>query len=49
MLLPLTSYLTHREARPTRIAFVDSSKLQACYNLRILRHQVFKGAEKRGK
>ncbi|WP_223823814.1 transposase [Candidatus Enterovibrio escicola] len=28
------------------IAFVDSSKLQVCHNLSILRHQVFKGTEK---
>ncbi|PCS22209.1 Mobile element protein [Candidatus Enterovibrio escicola] len=34
---------------PSGIAFVDSSKLQVCHNLRILRHQVFKGTEKRGK
>nr|WP_263364455.1 transposase [Candidatus Enterovibrio escacola] len=34
---------------PSGIAFVDSSKLQVCHNLRILRHQVFKGTEKREK
>nr|WP_150142537.1 transposase [Candidatus Enterovibrio escacola] len=34
---------------PSGIAFVDSSKLQVCHNLRILRHQVFKGTSKRGK
>uniref|UniRef100_UPI00123802F2 transposase n=1 Tax=Candidatus Enterovibrio escicola TaxID=1927127 RepID=UPI00123802F2 len=34
---------------PTWIAFVDSAKLQVCNNLRILRHQVFKGTAKRGK
>nr|WP_223824434.1 transposase [Candidatus Enterovibrio escacola] len=28
---------------PSRITFVDLSKLQVCHNLRILRHQVFKG------
>ncbi len=43
VLVPLCSYLTHRQARLIGIAFVDSSKLQVCYNLRILRHQVFKG------
>uniref|UniRef100_UPI00374346F2 transposase n=1 Tax=Candidatus Enterovibrio escicola TaxID=1927127 RepID=UPI00374346F2 len=31
------------------IAFVDSSKLQVCHNLYILRYQVFKGTAKRGK
>ncbi|PCS24199.1 Mobile element protein [Candidatus Enterovibrio escicola] len=31
------------------LAFVDSSKLQVCHNLRIFKHQVFKGTSKRGK
>ncbi|WP_150138920.1 transposase [Candidatus Enterovibrio escicola] len=31
------------------LAFVDSSKLQVCHNLRILRYQVFKGTAKRVK
>uniref|UniRef100_UPI0037437608 transposase n=1 Tax=Candidatus Enterovibrio escicola TaxID=1927127 RepID=UPI0037437608 len=31
------------------MTFVDSFKLQVCHNLRILRHQVFKGTVKRGK
>ncbi|PCS21418.1 Mobile element protein [Candidatus Enterovibrio escicola] len=31
---------------PTGIAFVDSSKLQVYNNLRIFRHQTFKGTEK---
>nr|WP_223824138.1 transposase [Candidatus Enterovibrio escacola] len=31
------------------MAFVDSSKLQVCRNLHILRHQVFKGIAKREK
>ena len=49
ILVPLCSYLTHRHAKPTGIAFVDSTKLQVCHNLRIPRHQVFDGAAKRGK
>ncbi len=49
VLVPLFSYLTLRQARPTGIAFVDSSKLQVCHNLRILRHQFSKGTSKRGK
>nr|WP_241896494.1 transposase [Candidatus Enterovibrio escacola] len=31
------------------MSFVDSSKLQVCHNLPILRYQVFKGTAKRGK
>ncbi|PCS23882.1 Mobile element protein [Candidatus Enterovibrio escicola] len=42
-------YLTHHQARPTEIAFVDSFKLQVYHNLRILRHHVFKCTDKRGK
>ncbi|PCS22179.1 Mobile element protein [Candidatus Enterovibrio escicola] len=49
VLVPFCSYLTLRQARPTGIAFVDSSKLQVCHNLRILRHQFSKGTSKRGK
>nr|WP_263364480.1 transposase [Candidatus Enterovibrio escacola] len=48
-MVPLYSYLTHRQARPTEIAFVNSSKPQVCHNLRILRHQIFKGTAKREK
>ncbi|PCS23992.1 Mobile element protein (plasmid) [Candidatus Enterovibrio escicola] len=42
-------YLTHPQARPIGITFVDSSKLQVYHNLHILRHQVSKGTLKRGK
>ncbi|PCS21868.1 Mobile element protein [Candidatus Enterovibrio escicola] len=49
VLVPLCSYLTHRQARLTGIAFIKSSKLQVCHNLRILRYQVFKGTAKREK
>ncbi|PCS24047.1 Mobile element protein [Candidatus Enterovibrio escicola] len=46
VLVPLYSYLTPCQARLTGIAFVDSSKLQVCYNLCIFKHQVFKGSAK---
>nr|WP_223824863.1 IS982 family transposase [Candidatus Enterovibrio escacola] len=50
VLVPLCSYLTYRQARLTGIAFVDSSKLQVCHNLCILRHPILKkGTAKRGK
>ncbi len=49
VLVPLFPYLTPRQARPTRISFVDSSKLQVCHNLRILKHQILKGTVKQGK
>uniref|UniRef100_UPI0012382060 IS982 family transposase n=2 Tax=Candidatus Enterovibrio escicola TaxID=1927127 RepID=UPI0012382060 len=49
VLVPLCFYLTHRQARPIGMAFVDSSKLQVCHNLRILKHQIFKDTEKQRK
>nr|WP_223824129.1 transposase [Candidatus Enterovibrio escacola] len=49
VLVPLCSYLTHPQAKLTGSAFVNSSKLQVWHNLRILKHQVFKGTSKRGK
>ncbi|PCS22838.1 Mobile element protein [Candidatus Enterovibrio escicola] len=48
-MVPLCSYLTHRQAMPTWIAFVDSSKLQVCHNLYILRYHIFEGTAKREK
>lgn len=48
VLVPLSSFLTQRKAKPTGIAFVDSTKLQVCHNLRIPRHQVFNGIAERG-
>ncbi|PCS23579.1 Mobile element protein [Candidatus Enterovibrio escicola] len=47
VLVPLCFYLTHRQEKPTGIAFVDSSQLQVCHNLRILRYQVVKGTAPR--
>ncbi|QCJ69668.1 IS982 family transposase [Providencia heimbachae] len=48
VLVPLSGFLTHQKAKPTGIAFIDSTKLQVCHNLRIPRHQVFKGRAERG-
>ncbi|PSW39727.1 IS982 family transposase, partial [Photobacterium phosphoreum] len=41
VLVPLSSYFTHRRAQPTVIAFINSIKLIVCHNLRIPRHKVF--------
>ncbi|PCS22607.1 Mobile element protein [Candidatus Enterovibrio escicola] len=49
VLVPIYSYLIHRQESPTGIAFFHSSKLQVCHNLHILRHQVFKCTAKLGK
>ena len=45
----LCAYLTHRYGKPTGIAFVDSTSLSVCHNLRIPRHLVFKQVARRGK
>ncbi|PCS23099.1 hypothetical protein [Candidatus Enterovibrio escicola] len=37
VMVPLCSYLTHRQARLIGITFVDSSKLQVYHNLRIFK------------
>lgn len=49
VLTPLCSYMTHRQAKPTGIAFVDATKIQVCHQLRIPRHKVFNGSAERGK
>ena len=45
----LCSFLKQRYAKPTGIAFIDSTTLKVCHNLRIPRHKVFDGVAERGK
>lgn len=49
VLVPLCSYMNHRKAKPTGIAFVDATKIQVCHQLRIPRHKVFSDCAERGK
>lgn len=49
ILVPLCSYMNHRKAKPTGIAFVDATKIQVCHQLRIPRHKVFSNSAARGK
>ena len=49
MVVPLCSYFSYLKGKPTGIAFVDSTSLKVCHNLRIPRHRVFDGVAKRGK
>lgn len=48
VLVLLSSFLTQRKSKLTGIAFIDSTKLQVCHNLRIPRHQIFDGIVERG-
>jgi len=45
----LCSYLKQRFDKPTGVAFIDSTSLKVCHNMRIPRHHVFAGEAKRGK
>ncbi|PQQ36834.1 IS982 family transposase, partial [Photorhabdus luminescens] len=49
VLVPLSSYLTQLKGKPTGIAFIDSTCLSVCHNIRIPRHKVFAGIARRGK
>ncbi|OKO96963.1 transposase [Xenorhabdus eapokensis] len=49
VLVPLCSYLTQLKGKPTGIAFIDSTSLSVCHNIRIPRHKVFAGIAQRGK
>ena len=49
VLVPLCAYFTHLKGSPSGIAFIDSTSLKVCHNLRIPRHKVFEGAASRGK
>lgn len=48
-LLPLCAFLVAKKAKPTGIAFIDSSKIAVCHNIRIPRNKVFDGWATRGK
>lgn len=48
VLIPLCAYFEMCKGKPTGIAFVDSTKVRVCHNLRIPRHKVFAGVAARG-
>lgn len=45
----LCSYLKKRFEKPTGVAFIDSTTLKVCHNMRIPRHKVFADMAQRGK
>jgi len=48
-LFPLAAYLKTRMGKNTGIAFIDSTPLSVCHNIRISRNKVFKEIATRGK
>ena len=48
-IIPLCVYLHQRRGQNTGIAFIDSTPIRVCHNLRIPRHKVFHNSAQRGK
>ncbi len=48
-LIPLCACLSSRKAETQGIAFIDSTQIAVCHNLRIPRYRVFQGVAQRGK
>jgi len=48
-LVPLCAFMVSKKAKPTGIAFIDSTKIAVCHNIRIPRNKVFDGWAERGK
>jgi hypothetical protein len=49
LIAPMCAYFETVKGKPTGIAFVDSTSLKVCHNIRIPRHKVFTETAKRGK
>jgi hypothetical protein len=49
LIIPMCAYFQTVKGKPTGIAFVDSTSLKVCHNIRIPRNRVFDGIAKRGK
>ena len=49
IIVPLSIFMQSRCGKGQGVAFIDSTPLRVCKNLRIPRHQTFKGVAQRGK
>ena len=49
LIAPMCAYFQTIKGKPTGIAFVDSTSLKGCHNIRIPSNKVFAKTEKRGK
>ncbi len=49
LIIPMCTYFQTVKGKSTGIAFVDSTSLKVCHNIRIPRNRVFDGIAKRGK
>lgn len=49
LIVQMCAYFQTVKGQPTGIAFVDSTSLKVCHNIRIPRHRVFADTAKRGK
>ncbi|MFT5294318.1 MAG: hypothetical protein ACI9YH_000324 [Colwellia sp.] len=49
LLIPMCTYFQTVKGKPTGIAFVDSTSLKVCHNIRIPGNKVFDGIAQRGK
>lgn len=47
-IIPLCAFLSSRKEKSQGIAFIDSTKIAVCHNLRIPRNKVFEGVAQRG-
>ncbi|NHB96401.1 IS982 family transposase [Photorhabdus stackebrandtii] len=48
-IIPLCAFLSSRKEKSQGMAFIDSTKIAVCHNLRIPRNKVFEGVAQRGK